>query len=204
MKSQKILSYLLKASVSVLLQKDKFVTLTVIGVVVLLALAYTGFVVHKAALERAANNPANNSLKTAEGVEPYTDMSGEMVSLSTEVGKVLVVNSWASWSPDSSKELPALAQLANKYQNQQVSVLAINRAEPRTTAERFLATVGASDGVRLILDPDDHFYKSIAGYAMPETIFYDKKGNVVHQQHGVMTPEEMEYYLLQALQQAGE
>jgi thiol-disulfide isomerase/thioredoxin len=178
--------------------KEKLVTLGIIGAIVLIALAYTWNVIHKAALEKVGDNPVATSLSAQEGQAPYTDMLGNELSLTNEFGNVLVVNSWASWSPDSAKELSAFSQLAQKYADKGVKVLAINRAEPKTTAERFLRTIGA-DGVQLILDPDDRFYHSIGGYAMPETVIYDVDGNVFYHHHGIMTAEQMEEYLQQAL-----
>ncbi|MBP6881052.1 MAG: TlpA family protein disulfide reductase [Candidatus Pacebacteria bacterium] len=185
-------------------QKDSRITLGVIAAIIIVGVLYTWFVIHKVAVERAANNPANESLSTIEGVAPYTDMAGNPLSLSEHVGSVLVVNSWASWSPDSVRELPALAEIVTEYAEKDVKVIAINRAEPQTTAERFLRTVGAADAVQLVLDPDDHFYHSIQGYAMPETIFYDRKGGVVHHHHGVLTKDEMKTYLEMALSAGSE
>ncbi len=182
-----------------LLRKDKVVTLFVIGTIVLAGVAYTWSVLQKAALERAQNNPAAHSFKTETGQTPFTDMAGNTLSLTDQVGSVLVVNSWASWSPDSAVELPVLEKIAMEFKDRNVKVLAVNRAEPQSTAERFLRVIGATDGVELVLDPDDRYYRSIAGYAMPETVFYDTKGNVVYHHHGTLTYEQVREYVTTAL-----
>jgi hypothetical protein len=38
--------------------------------------------------------------------------------------------------------------------------------------------------VILVLDPEDRFYKSIEGFSMPETIIYDRFGNLIQHQRG--------------------
>ena len=121
------------------------------------------------------DSDAFSVLETLEGQSPYTDLQGDEVSLINYFGNVLVVSSWASWCPDCSTHLPLLDELAVEYADKGVQVLAINRSEPATTAERFLRTVNATSAVVLVLDPDDKFYKSVEVYAMPETIFYDTK-----------------------------
>lgn len=175
-------------------------TFIIVGVILILAALYTGFVLKKKWEREAMNNPAMNALLTGDGGKPYTDMNGNVLTFDSYLGEILVVNSWASWSPDSAKELPMLAKVAGEFSDKNVKVIAINRAEPQTTAERFLQTVGAADGVELVLDLDDRYYKSVAGFAMPETIFYDKSGNIVHHHHGVISEEELRQYLQKTLE----
>jgi cytochrome c biogenesis protein CcmG/thiol:disulfide interchange protein DsbE len=107
------------------------------------------------------------------------------------LGKILVVNSWASWCPACADELPDLATLGEEFSDKNVKVLAINRAEPKSTATVFLASINATDGLQLVLDPGDKFYASVGGFAMPETIFYDPQGNVILHVRGQMTYQEM-------------
>ena len=110
---------------------------------------------------------------------PFSDMSGSEVDLTQFLGQVLVVNSWASWSPYSATELSRLAQVVSTYDGQDVVILAVNRAEPRHLAEVYLKTIEVDDKVQLIVDVDDRYYKAIGGYAMPETVFYDRNGEMV-------------------------
>jgi hypothetical protein len=71
-------------------------------------------------------------------------------------------------------------------------LLAINRAEDAVTAERFLNYYNLWSDVELLLDPTDHFYKSIGGYAMPETVIFDEKGSTKAHFRGVVTQAEIE------------
>lgn len=184
--------------------RDKVTAFVVIGVILLVALVYTLFVINQNKREQADNNPANRALQVAADEEPYTDLAGNPLSLNEYVGKVLVVNSWASWSPDSTAELQIFAALRSKYDLDEVVILAINRAEPQTTAERYLRTLEVSDQVQLVLDPTDRYYRSIGGFAMPETIIYDRRGGIVHHQRGPLTAEQATIYIDQALSKQDE
>lgn len=112
------------------------------------------------------------------------DFSGNEVRLSEFKREILVVHSWASWCVYCGKELENLASLKDVYGND-IVILAVNRAESLVEAQVF------TDGLRIpperitfLLDPDDAFYRQIEGYAMPETIFIRKNGDVLFQQHG--------------------
>jgi len=181
-------------------RKEQVVTFVVIAVLLLAAASYTWFVVQKERSIQARNNPATQAFNVAEGSNPYTDLAGNPLNLDTHLGTVVVVNSWASWSPYSQTELPLLATISDEYVGEDVRFLAINRGESKESAERFLQAIGVGESVELVLDVDDKFYTSIAGYAMPETIVYDKSGNVVYHARGVIDPEILQTYITAALE----
>lgn len=181
-------------------RRERLVTLVVLGCVILVAAVYTWKVSQNEREEKALDNPATRALSSKEGEAPFTDMSGSAVALDNHVGNVLIVNSWASWSPKSEKDLPLLVQVASEFAKDQVTVLAINRAEPRATAERYLKFVGVSDEVKLILDPEDRYYTSIGGYAMPETIVYDHTGAIVYHHRGAVPAETLRLQIQKALE----
>ena len=93
----------------------------------------------------------------------------------------------------------SLRIVAKEYQEQPVAFLAINRAEPGQRAQRFLDVMGVSRDILLVLDPTDRYYDHIGGYTMPETIFYDRAGNIVHHQRGELTEKQVVGYLEAAL-----
>lgn len=119
---------------------------------------------------------------------PYTDLSGATVDLAFFQGKPLVVNVWASWSPFSKDELPLLARMHERY-GDTVTIVAMNRKEDKTRARAYLAYIGDPKGPTYLIDPTDHFYNTVAGFAMPETIFYNATGNIVGHVRGVLTEE---------------
>lgn len=130
----------------------------------------------------------------------YTDLAGNQVNLAQYLGQVLIVISWASWSPASAEHLDIVATVASQYQDDEVVVVAINRAEPKETAEAYLQTVGVREQVKLVIDTSDAYYRRIGGYTMPETLVYDREGNIVTHNRGSLTASELTTHIEQALQ----
>jgi thiol-disulfide isomerase/thioredoxin len=117
----------------------------------------------------------------------YQDLNGNELSLESYLGEVVVVTSWASWSPFSAADLTALNELAAEYDDGPV-FLAINRKETKEQALRYLATIADVPNLILVLDPADRFYARIGGYAMPETVVFDQSGQIVLHDRGVLDP----------------
>lgn len=147
----------------------------------------------------AANSDASRMLNSQEE-EAFTDLGGNPVSFESYNGKVRVVNSWASWSPYSVNELANFNTIATEYKDKNVVVIAINRKEPKETAERFLRTLPPLDQLHVTLDPDDSFFEAMDGFSMPETIIYDAHGTVFFHKHGAMSLDEMRQKVEEVLQ----
>ena len=118
------------------------------------------------------------------------DLRGERVSSSAFAGRVRVINVWASWCPFCAKELADFDALQREL-GERVVFLAINRAEPAVDARAFLEkTLGKDYALRVLLDPSDSFYKTIGGFAMPETLFLNADGETVLHKRGPLSREE--------------
>jgi len=130
------------------------------------------------------SSTANLSL-TANNDEPFIDGTGAVVDLAAYSNKIRVVNSWASWSPLSNEELPLLDNIAETYQAQGIIFLAINRKENKDYALGYLASLPPLNNLKIIFDPADNFFTKVKGYAMPETIIFDKSGDVVAHYRGL-------------------
>ena len=179
--------------------KGNVVVLVVMSLFVVAVSYYAWQSIQQKRINILHDSAAFSVLTTGENQSPYTDLEGNSITLTDYFGQILVVSSWGSWCPACTVDLPLLSTLAESHKDDGVKILAINRSEPATTAERFLRTVNATTGVLLVLDPDDRFYKSIGGYAMPETIFYDRSGNIVYHAHGSISLDEMNLHVEEAL-----
>jgi thiol-disulfide isomerase/thioredoxin len=116
---------------------------------------------------------------------------GNEVELSDFRRELLVVHAWASWCVYCGEELKSLVQLKERY-GDAVTILAVNRAEPEVDAKAFTDALGLdASKIEILLDRDDAFYKSIEGYAMPETIFITARGEIIHHQRGPMRIDEV-------------
>jgi thiol-disulfide isomerase/thioredoxin len=119
---------------------------------------------------------------------------GNEMSLSDFTNKLVVAHSWASWCVYCADELKNLAALKAEY-GDRIAVVAINRAEPRQVAKDFTDALDLPEGVVILLDPTDAFYKKNGGYAMPETIGLMPDGTVLFHQRGPLKAEELRKHI---------
>lgn len=120
----------------------------------------------------------------------FEDYQGQEVSLADFRGRVLMVNSWASWCSLCVTQMSDLAAVQEEMAGQ-IALVLVNRAESRATVKSFSDRVGFKGRLVFVLDPADSFYKSIGGFSMPETVFADQEGLIVQRRHGPMGLEEM-------------
>jgi len=118
------------------------------------------------------------------------DYGGNAVRMSAFRGSIMVAYAWASWCPYCAEEIENLGRLKGVY-GDSIQVVAVNRGEPLSAAKGYTDQLSQTQGVVLLLDPEDSFFKSIGGYAMPETVFIDDRGNVVFHQRGPMKFDEV-------------
>ena len=118
------------------------------------------------------------------------DYNGKPISLADFKGRPLVINSWAAWCPFCVQELKDFAAVQDEFEGR-VVIIAINRAEPLAVAKKFADDLGVTGRLIFLQDPTDSFYKSISGFAMPETIFIDARGMILDHQRGSMNAVEI-------------
>jgi thiol-disulfide isomerase/thioredoxin len=170
-------------------EKNKYVIVGVMfGVILVLALVTYFFI---SSDNDDINVETAGIFTNVEGEEPYTDLNGNPVSLDEYLGRILVVATWASWSPFSQPDLEMLNNLATEYNKEEVFFLAINRKESKEQAGRFLSTLPELNNIFIAIDPRDHFYTAVGGYAMPEVVIYNKTGDVILHARGQANRDEI-------------
>ncbi len=102
-------------------------------------------------------------------------------------GKVLYIDFWASWCGPCAKSFPFLNDIEQKYQGQDLKIIAINLDENPSDAQDFLAKYPARFTV--VADVGEQCAKTFAVKAMPSSYIIDKKGVVRHIQLGFRTDE---------------
>lgn len=183
------------------MSREALITIGVLTIIIGAALAYvffgtSGFSVNSEPpdVERFLES------KTPLEQSPYTDLAGNPVSLASYRGKVLVVNSWASWCPFCGTELQKLNTVAMEFSSEEVVFLAINRMETVERAERYMRQQpGTFDNLVLVLDHGDVFYRRVGGFSMPETLFYDSEGELVAHERGQLSESRIKELVSQAL-----
>jgi thiol-disulfide isomerase/thioredoxin len=101
---------------------------------------------------------------------------------------------WASWSPFAKDELPFLSEIGAQY-GEKLTIIGLNRMEDKERARAYLTTVNTPNNIMYLIDPTDHFFNTVNGFAMPETVLFDEIGNIVFHKHGVLSKVELETIL---------
>ena len=103
-------------------------------------------------------------------------LKGPTVALSSQRGKVVLVDFWAQWCEPCKKELPALEKLSRDYAAKGVVVLAVNIDKQRDNAERMAKQLGLT--LDVLLDPAGSVAATYDLPKMPTSFVIDKKGIV--------------------------
>lgn len=130
----------------------------------------------------------------------YQTLDGETIDLLNDKGTPLLVTVWASWSPYTNADFSALEIIKQKF-GDKIRIVALNRMEPKETAQAFLNSIDSSSELEYILDANDFFFKTVGGYAMPETILFDRVGNIYTHLRGSLNPIELENSITELLKQ---
>lgn len=102
-------------------------------------------------------------------------------------GYPIVVNVWASWCGPCLYEFPVLQKLSARY-GKQVAFLGIDSQDDADAARTFLEEEPVP--YPSYSDPDEEIGKSIgATLGLPETVFYDHQGELVHVKRGPYTED---------------
>ncbi len=127
-------------------------------------------------------------------------LDGGNVSLADSRGKVVVLAFGATWVPLSSKELPALQKLADRYAGRKVDFhwVSINslKAGARTSAtDAELKAFVTKHGLKLsvLRDPDQAAYRALGVDALPTLVIIDREGKVAHKHVG-FDPDQADGY----------
>lgn len=124
-----------------------------------------------------------------------TDYAGQTVRFDSFVSvlnsKPLVVYFWATWCPYCTEEFSNLSKIKAQY-GDRMQVVAVDRGESPADAKGYTDALGLSPGIVYLLDREDALFKKLGGYAVPETIFINARGEEVFHKHGPITAEEMQ------------
>jgi cytochrome c biogenesis protein CcmG/thiol:disulfide interchange protein DsbE len=120
---------------------------------------------------------------------PFTlsrlDAPAQMVSRDELLGKVWVLNVWASWCAPCREEHPLLVEFAR---SKRVPLYGLNYKDSRPAAAGFLRQLGNPYEASLF-DADGRVGIDYGVYGVPETFVIDRQGVVRFKHTGPLTPE---------------
>jgi len=113
---------------------------------------------------------------------------GQMLDRSVLLGKVSLVNVWASWCPSCRQEHGELMRIARQSD---VQIIGYNWKDSREAGLLMLRQYGDPYSLSLF-DPDNRAGIDWGIYGAPETFVVDAEGIIRHKHIGPVTPEVWE------------
>ena len=108
------------------------------------------------------------------------------------LGKVWLLNLWASWCVACKEENTLLLALARQNV---APIYGVDYKDKREDGEAWLAR-GGNPYVLSVMDPDDSIGNDYGIFGVPETYVIDKQGIIRYKQAGVITPQLMKEKIL--------
>jgi len=104
-------------------------------------------------------------------------------------GKVVVVNFWASWCGPCRQEIPELIELRKRIPADKLLIIGVSLDQDQNMYAMFTAKAGFNYPVYMAT-PDVGPAFSIR--AIPRTVVYSPKGEMIHSEEGYYPGEELE------------
>jgi len=102
--------------------------------------------------------------------------AADSLSLDALRGQVVLVDFWASWCAPCRESFPWLSEIAQRYADSGLVLVAVNVDKKRADADAFLAKHRAK--LRVVYDPDGRIASAFALKGMPVSFLYDRKGTL--------------------------
>ncbi len=103
---------------------------------------------------------------------------GKEIRLSEYLGKVVLIDFWASWCPPCREEMPALIKFYRSHKDPKFELIAVNIDNEKNNMQQFLDKLFPEPAFPIVVDDSQKIPSLFNIEAMPTTIFIDKKGKI--------------------------
>ncbi len=114
--------------------------------------------------------------------------NGKPITVANATGKLIILNSWATWCVPCREEMPGLEELYEEYKDSGLEVIGVS-----------VDNFGMDDRIKLFTermnvtypiwhDPKDAFTRTFKAIGVPESYLIDKNGTIYHQWKGQFNP----------------
>lgn len=145
----------------------------------------------------AANRPLSVERDQLAPLFSLPDAQGQLVSLASYDGDVVLVNFWATWCIPCRDEMPVLEAAYQKHRGRGFRVVAVNVQERPDQVIAYGRELGLT--FPLLLDEAGEVKTAYRVQALPRSFFLARDGRVIRIHPGEMTTEIVERYLSELL-----
>jgi thiol-disulfide isomerase/thioredoxin len=114
------------------------------------------------------------------------DLDGKLVKSSDFLGKVVILDFWATWCAPCKVEIPGFIALQKQYGEQGLVVIGVSLDNEPAVVRRFMADFGMN--YRVVLG-DLMLLQAFGGTAVPTTVIIDRAGDIAARHVG-FTPRQ--------------
>ncbi len=123
---------------------------------------------------------------------PVLGKPGEMLSNKDMLGKVWLLNTWASWCVACRQEHPLLVEFAK---TNPLPIIGLDYKDNEADGKQWLARLG-DPYTHAIVDADGRIGIDFGVYGVPESFLIDKQGIIRYKQIGPFTEEALREKLI--------
>ena len=106
----------------------------------------------------------------------FEDFSGNEINLKNYIGKLVILNFWATWCAPCKKEMPSLDNLYQDSSFKNLEVFAVNVEQPNTIKTKKFFTDLNIKKLSIFFDRNLNFVKEFKLRGVPTTVLINKKG----------------------------
>jgi len=110
------------------------------------------------------------------------DMDGNQHQLSSYLGRVVIVNFWATWCPPCRAEMPSMQRAWEQLEKEGILMLGIDVGEDEDTIFQFTANYPVE--FPLLMDLDSSVIDQWPVRGVPTTFVVDPKGRIIYRAIG--------------------
>ena len=140
------------------------------------------FMVSALALAGCPAAPVRDQTRPDNPLEGLTDWSGDAIEAPKLLGRVTLVDFWASWCGPCRQAFLYLNQLRGTYSPDELGMWAISVDEDPAAGRAFAARFRASFDVAW--DPSGAIRERFLVQGLPTTLLIDNEGRLVHRTQG--------------------
>ncbi len=163
------------------------------------------FLSNKTELGRARNSPESYAvLDDLENKGIYQDkdieiktLDGEIVSLKSFQGKIVILSFWATWCEPCVEEFPSFLKLMDAFPDKVVVIAISQDYEAKDVREFVEAFNGYRPNLILALDEDKNLGRIFKVDRLPEGFVFDSEGKLKKKIIGIQdwaSPSALEYF----------
>ena len=122
------------------------------------------------------NNIAINETPKPISSVIFEDFAGNEINIENYLGKLIIINFWATWCTPCKKEMPSLDSLYLDNNLKNLQVFAVNMEEPNALkAKKFFSDLNIKK-LQIFFDRKLNFVKEFKLIGVPTTVLINKKG----------------------------